>query len=269
MGMSESTPLTRLEAARGTSSVVVSHSRRDKLLNKPADAPSIGLSPEFVSVSIWAQCEACWSYREAEEERLRGWEGERVVTSSASSSFWHGLSHDTRVNGMVLKPLGQTWAGPRKANKKSFLTIIQQATSRWAFSSGCPAGISMVRLNPFLPARCSSSFLLKLKAEFAGAASEVLNHFFPPRGQFCQSLLSRWQKLLPLLLSGLLATRRNPQLWQWSSQEHGVLQGKGAGNYHIAAQQSPGQYTQDIDPKGVGYEEMWTHPRRVNAFFLD
>jgi len=48
MGMSEATPPQRLPAAGDASSIAVSRSRCDKLLNKPAAAPSISLSLEQI-----------------------------------------------------------------------------------------------------------------------------------------------------------------------------------------------------------------------------
>lgn len=150
-----------------------------------------------------------------------------------------------RSERTALKPLGQTQARAKKTKqKKPFPAIIQPTKSKRGFSSGGPPGISVVHFNPF----CCLAFLssnLKLNSLGLLQRSSIIS----PRGQFSQSLFSRSQNLLSGPLSGWLATRRGLHLWQHSSQEYGIFQGKGGDIPRPGAKPSSAQCTQDPNPK--------------------
>lgn len=96
MGMPEATPLQRLPVARGACSIVVSRSWHDKLLNKPAGAPSISLSLEQFSSEPrerHAAVRGKQKERGSEAQRLRG----------RASGHQHNLQHS------LTWTVGQLW----------------------------------------------------------------------------------------------------------------------------------------------------------------
>lgn len=229
MGMSEATALQRLLAAGGAASLVVWCSPQ---FNNPEDDPSITLSLEqFVSEPSVKRVGLTGEQRER---------GSEAKWSAAQPAALSNMDYGENTSQQDRFQTPWTDTSSTKKNKQKALSCYNMASKEhmgiqlWMASRHLSGEIKSFLL---LSKRKKLFLQLKLKADFSWVASAVLNHFFFfPRGLFPWSLPSRLQKLLPAPLSGCLATTHGPHLWQWSSQECHLLQGKGRGIYPLRAQ---------------------------------